>query len=137
MAAVRTRTATIYLKFDPGATRLVQNPREIGELLIGPATAVFLLLSALAHFFLATFGYRWYVRNLKQHINRARWFEYALSSSLMIVIITMLNGMYDLPSLILIFALNAMMILFGYMVACYIAPITPSIPPPPSVRGPH
>jgi hypothetical protein len=49
------------------------------------------------------------------HINRARWYEYALSSSLMIVIIAMLNGMYDLSSLILIFALNAMMILFGYM----------------------
>jgi hypothetical protein len=106
---------TIYLKFEPAATRLVQNPREIGELLIGPATAVFLLLSALAHLSLATFGYRWYVRNLKQHINRARWYEYALSSSLMIVIIAMLSGMYDLPSLVLIFALNAMMILFGYM----------------------
>ena len=106
---------TSYLKFDPAATRLVQNPREIGELLIGPAAAVFLLLSALAHLSLATFGYKYYVRNLKRHINRARWYEYALSSSLMIVIIAMLSGMYDLSSLILIFALNAMMILFGYM----------------------
>jgi hypothetical protein len=106
---------TLYLKFDPAATQLVQNPREIGELLIGPATALFLLLSALAHFSLATFGYNWYVRNLKQHINRARWYEYAFSASLMIVIIAMLSGMYDLPSLVLIFALNAMMILFGYM----------------------
>lgn len=106
---------TSYLRFDPAATRLVQNPREIGELLIGPAAAVFLLISGLAHFSLATFGYQWYVRNLKWHINRARWYEYALSSSLMIVIIAMLSGMYDLSSLILIFALNAMMILFGYM----------------------
>jgi hypothetical protein len=106
---------TSYLRFDADALQLVQNPREIGELLIGPATAVFLLLSALAHFGLASFGYNWYVRNLKRHINRARWYEYALSSSLMIVIIAMLSGMYDLVSLVLIFALNAMMILFGYM----------------------
>ena len=76
---------------------------------------MFLLISALAHFSLATFGYGSYVRNLKMHINRARWYEYAVSSSLMIVIIAVLNGMYDLSSLILIFALNGMMILFGYM----------------------
>ena len=106
---------TLYLKFNADDFQLVQNLQEIGELLIGPAVAVFLLLSALAHFSLATFGYKYYVRNLKMHINRARWYEYALSSSLMIVIIVMLNGMYDLSSLILIFTLNAMMILFGYM----------------------
>lgn len=106
---------TLYLRFDVASGQLVQNLQEAGELLIGPAVAVFLLLSALAHFSLATFGYKFYVRNLKMHINRARWYEYAFSSSLMIVIIAMLNGMYDLSSLILIFTLNAMMILFGYM----------------------
>lgn len=109
------RITTLYLKFDPASGQLVQNLQEVGELLIGPATAVFLLMSALAHFSLASFGYGYYVRNLKMHINRARWYEYAFSSSLMIVIIAMLNGMYDLSSLILIFTLNAMMILFGYM----------------------
>lgn len=106
---------TLYLRFDAGSGQLVQNLQEAGKVLIGPATAVFLLISALAHLSLATFGYKYYVRNLKMHINRARWYEYAFSSSLMIVIIAMLNGMYDLSSLILIFSLNAMMILFGYM----------------------
>ena len=106
---------TLFLKFEPASERLVQNLDQVGDLLIGPATAIFLLMSALAHFSLATFGYNFYVRNLKMHINRARWYEYAFSSSLMIVIIAMLNGMYDVSSLILIFSLNAMMILFGYM----------------------
>lgn len=106
---------TLFLKYDPASGQLVQNLEEVGGLLIGPATAVFLLISALAHFSLSTFGYKYYVQNLKMHINRARWYEYAFSSSLMIVIIAMLNGMYDVPSLILIFSLNAMMILFGYM----------------------
>jgi hypothetical protein len=106
---------TLYIKFDPASSQLVQDLQEITQLLIGPATAVFLLMSALAHFSIATFAYGFYVRNLKMHINRARWLEYAFSSSLMIVIIAMLTGMYDLSSLILIFTLNAMMILFGDM----------------------
>jgi hypothetical protein len=76
---------------------------------------VFLLLSAAAHFALATFGYKWYVANLKKGMNPARFYEYALSSSLMIVLIGMLVGMWDLGALILIFGLNAMMNLFGIM----------------------
>jgi len=84
-----------------------------GELRIGPAVAVFLLLSALAHFIIATAGYAWYVNNLKKKINYLRWYEYALSSSVMIVVIAMLVGMKDLSSLILLFTLNAMMNLFG------------------------
>lgn len=52
---------------------------------------------------------------MKRHINKARWYEYSVSSSIMIVLIAMLVGVYDLSSLILIFCLNACMILFGYM----------------------
>jgi hypothetical protein len=48
-------------------------------------------------------------------MNPIRFYEYALSSSLMIVLIGMLVGMWDLGSLILIFGLNAMMNLFGIM----------------------
>ena len=104
---------TAYLRFNPQTEELVQNFQQAWQLRIGPLVAVFLFISALAHFCLATFGFRWYVNKLKNSINPARWYEYALSSSLMIVIIAMLAGMYDLSSLILIFALNATMILFG------------------------
>ncbi|MHB1324868.1 MAG: heliorhodopsin HeR [Thermoleophilia bacterium] len=82
---------------------------------IAPLVALFLLLSALAHFTLASWGYKWYVEDLQRQINKARWIEYALSSSIMIVLIAMLVGVYDLSSLILIFSINACMILFGYM----------------------
>ena len=41
--------------------------------------------------------------------------EYSLSASLMIVIIAQLAGIYDIGSLILIFSLNAAMILFGWL----------------------
>jgi len=41
------------------------------------------------------------------------WFEYALSSSIMIVLIATLFGVTDIGSLILIFVVNATMNLFG------------------------
>lgn len=106
---------TLYLRYDSAQGKLVQNLQEPYTVRIAPLVAVFLLLSAFAHFILASWGYDWYVDNLKHHINKARWWEYSLSSSLMIVLIAMLVGMYDLTSLLLIFCLNASMILFGYM----------------------
>lgn len=106
---------TSYLTFDRAKMALVPNPQQVGSLRFGPAVAVFLLLSAIAHFILATFGYKWYVRNLKQHNNPLRFWEYALSSSVMIVLIAMLVGMWDVPSLVLIFTLNATMNFFGHM----------------------
>jgi len=48
-------------------------------------------------------------------MNLFRWTEYSITSSLMIVVIAMLCGIYDFSSLILIFALNASMILFGWV----------------------
>lgn len=54
-----------------------------------------------------------YNEDLKNNINKFRWFEYALSSSIMIVLIATLFGIYDIASLILIFVLNASMNLFG------------------------
>ena len=54
-------------------------------------------------------------QNLKKGMNPVRFYEYALSSSLMIVLIGMLIGLWDLGAIILIFALNATMNLFGIM----------------------
>ncbi len=59
--------------------------------------------------------YKWYVAKLKSGMNPARFYEYALSSSLMIVLIGMLVGVSDLGALILMFGINAMMNLFGLL----------------------
>ncbi len=106
---------TNFLRFDTATRTLVPNPTQAFELRFGPAVAVFLLISAVAHFSLATFGYNWYVAKLKSGMNPARFYEYALSSSLMIVLIGMLVGVTDLGALILLFGINAMMNLFGIM----------------------
>jgi len=77
---------------------------------------LFLLLSAIAHFLISLPGiFEWYVEKIKNGINYVRWFEYAFSSSVMIVVIAMLVGIYDIPTLIAIFTLNALMNLFGLL----------------------
>jgi len=107
---------TTFLDSDPQREEILTLTNTVFDLRLGPLVAVFLLISAAAHYLLASpVIYPWYVKNLKRHINYVRWYEYALSSSVMIVVIAMLSGMFDLPSLVLIFALNATMIFFGLM----------------------
>jgi hypothetical protein len=106
---------TNYLNFDMASRSLSPNPQLLFELRFGPAVAAFLLISAIAHFYLATAGYGRYVHDLKKGMNPVRFYEYAFSSSLMIVLIFMLVGLWDLGAIILIFTLNATMNLFGIM----------------------
>lgn len=106
---------TNFLSFNVETFSLAPDPQLLYELRFGPAVAAFLLISAVAHFYLSTLGYGAYVKNLKIGMNPIRFYEYALSSSLMIVLIGMLSGLWDLGAIILIFGLNAMMNLFGIM----------------------
>lgn len=107
---------TSYLKFDLTTFTLQPTLNHVFDIRLGYAIAAFLFLSAIAHFTISMPKvYDWYIENLKKGINYARWIEYSFSSSLMIVVIAMLVGVYDLSTLILMFTLNAMMILFGLM----------------------
>ena len=102
-----------FLKFDMSTFSLTPDPKLVYELRFGPAVAAFLLLSAVAHFYLSTVGYKRYVANLEKGMNPVRFYEYALSSSLMIVLIGMLVGIWDLGTMIALFGVNAAMNLFG------------------------
>ncbi|MFH1426333.1 MAG: heliorhodopsin HeR [Candidatus Kerfeldbacteria bacterium] len=107
---------TSFLSFDTETFTLFPVTETVWEVALGPLVAGFLFLSALAHLLISLPGiYQWYERSIRNGINTARWIEYAFSSSLMIVVISMLVGMYDGVTLMLIFGLNAMMILFGWM----------------------
>ncbi len=106
---------TNYLNFDVATRSLKPNTQLLYDVRFGPAVAAFLLISAVAHLYLASVGYQSYVQNLKKGMNPVRFYEYALSSSLMIVLIGMLVGLWDLGAIILIFALNGTMNLFGIM----------------------
>jgi len=112
----RTPLRTYFLTFDVATMRLVTEPKEAGTLPFGILVASFLFLSALAHFVIAFPGInKVYNDNIRKGINPFRWYEYALSSSIMIVLIATLFGVYAIDTLILIFFLNASMNLFGYL----------------------
>lgn len=104
-----------FLDGPPGVTALP--PQEtIFDLPLGVAVAAFLYLAAVDHLTVALPGVSgWYERNLARGVNVARWLEYALSASLMVVLIAMLTGVSDMNALLAIFGVNAAMILFGWL----------------------
>lgn len=107
---------TFYLKFSIGPPiSVAPNPQVLFTLTnLGVIVASFPLISALAHFIIALPKNRDYTENLKKGINPYRWYEYAFSSSIMIVLIATFVGVWDFWSLVMIFTLNATMIMFGY-----------------------
>jgi hypothetical protein len=112
IAAFKPMITQFYLRFNPATQSLETARRELFELPFGILVASFLLISAVAHSLIVLMGDR-YMKDLQKGINRFRWFEYALSSSVMIVLISTLFGIYDIASLILIFIVNASMNMFG------------------------
>lgn len=109
-----------YLAGPPGTTP--QEPTVLFDLSTGLAVAAFLALSAVAHLVVSTVWWRGYVADLSRGINRARWVEYALSSSLMMVVIAQLVGIADVTALLAIVGVNASMILFGWLQEKYEEP---------------
>lgn len=89
--------------------------------------AAFLFLSAAAHLVLIAPGvFAWYRRNLARERNYARWVEYSVSSSLMVVLIAMLTGISEVTALGALFGVNAAMILFGLLMEHYESPGRPN-----------
>ncbi|MBC7406721.1 MAG: heliorhodopsin HeR [Candidatus Parcubacteria bacterium] len=81
---------------------------------LGKTVAFFLFLSALAHLItILPKVYPWYLAKLESKMNLIRWYEYAISSSVMILIIALLCGIRDAGILIPLLAINACMNLFG------------------------
>ena len=101
-----------YQTFNFETRSLEVTSRELFQLPFGILVASFLFISAIAHFLIYLSKDK-YTDGLKKGINVYRWFEYALSSSIMIMLIATLFGIYDVVSLMLIFLVNAAMNLFG------------------------
>jgi hypothetical protein len=109
-----------YVHFDkqqgvPGMTSVVE---DAGTIRVAPLVAMFFLLSAV--FQLATVAPvcafdKLYTTDLSRKVNQFRWYEYALSSSLMITIIALFVGISDICALLCIFSINACMNLFGLL----------------------
>ncbi|MDQ5886386.1 MAG: hypothetical protein QG628_783 [Patescibacteria group bacterium] len=123
--AVSWPITTSFLTIDTIATKAAGNPvlapaaQTIGQINIGYLVALFFFMSATAHIVIATKYRKTYESDLKKGINKARWIEYGLSASTMMVAIALLSGVYDLSSLIMIFVLDLIMNLMGLAMEVY------------------
>ncbi len=106
-------TAT-YMSGPPGSS--FAPPIVLFSTPVGLTVAIFLGLSALAHFIVASpqFFPR-YSAGLAAQRNYFRWVEYSISSSVMIVLIAQVTGVAEISAIIAIFGVNASMILFGWL----------------------
>ena len=112
IAEFKPTITQFYITYNPATQALETVGKDLFELPFGVFVALFLFISAAAHGII-TLRSETYFHDLQQGINKFRWFEYALSSSVMIVLIATLFGIYDIASLVLIFVANASMNLFG------------------------
>lgn len=80
---------------------------------VGWLSGVFLALSAIDHLLVCTCFKSVYERGLSKNYNVFRWIEYALSASLMRVLVGILSGVTDLHMQFLQFGLTAVTMLFG------------------------
>ena len=112
----------IYLTEAPGTGNFTDGI-NLFNLNTGYMVAAFMALSAFFHFYVASSKvFPRYVDGLAHHINKYRWIEYSLSSSIMIIVIMQLNGVTDYIALLALFGVNVSMILFGWLQERYVTP---------------
>jgi hypothetical protein len=113
--------AARYMAGPPGS--VFADPIVLFEVPVGLTVAIFLGLSSLFHFIVASpqfFGR--YSKGILQQRNYFRWVEYSISSSVMVVLIALITGVSDIAAMIALFGLNASMILFGWLQEKYESP---------------
>ncbi|HEX5797717.1 MAG TPA: heliorhodopsin HeR [Candidatus Saccharimonadales bacterium] len=104
---------TDYLFYNESTRSLEAAQHVVFNLSLPALLAGFFFVSALAHLLISTAYSKVYTSNLNKGINKARWIEYSVSASIMIVAISLLVGIYDIAILAGAFALTAIMNLLG------------------------
>ena len=85
------------------------------ELPVGLLASFFILLSALFHFIISVPLKKQYLENIERGYNPLRWIEYAFSSSIMIVLLSVMFGITTIEGLLAVFGINAVMNLLGLL----------------------
>lgn len=101
--------------FDPETETIFPETVSFIDANLPLLVAGFLFISAFAHILISTVLYDKYVAYLDRGMNPYRWYEYSVSASLMIVVIAMLAGIWDLGTLVGLFGLVAVMNLCGLL----------------------
>lgn len=102
-----------YLTFNKATQSLDPATKVLFNLSLPALIAGFLFLSAAFHLIIATVYNKKYSSDLKIGMNKLRWIEYSISASVMMVAISLLVGIYDSMTLMLIFGAVAVMNLCG------------------------
>jgi hypothetical protein len=115
-----TKIPVVTRFFDQTADGILPVTETLFEFPIALIAPIFLLLSASFHFYISSpFYIRRYEQNIKDGLNPLRWWEYSISSSLMLVVLMMLGGLIELPTVVFIFTLNFIMNMMGLMMEKY------------------
>lgn len=110
---------TRYFDTVPGG-QIMPVTETLFDVTVALVAPLFLFLSAIFHFIIASpFYIRRYESNIEKGINPLRWWEYSISSSVMIVVLLMLGGLLELPSVVFIFTLNFIMNMMGLVMERY------------------
>lgn len=102
-----------YLDFNEATQTLFPASKTLFSISLPMLIASFFLISSLAHLIIGTVYNKKYKAGLKKGINKARWIEYSISASVMMVAISMLVGIYDVMALTIIFITTSVMNLCG------------------------
>jgi hypothetical protein len=102
-----------YLKLNEISNTLEPATKQVGGINLALLVAMFFLVSSAFHFAIRTTWNKQYYKDLSTGVNRFRWLEYSISASIMMVAIALLTGVYDISSLVMIFALTSIMNLMG------------------------
>lgn len=116
---------TNYLAIDPLQSKGAGHPvlalasRHLFDINLAYLIAAFFFISAIAHVLQATVCRPSYEADLVKGINKARWWDYALSASVMMIAIGLLVGVSDISTLLMFFGLIAIMNLLGLVMELY------------------
>lgn len=102
-----------YLAFNPATQSLEPVTKYLFDLSLPMLIAIFLFICATAHLIIGTVYNKKYNADLKLGMNRARWIEYSMSASVMMLAIALLVGLTDLMGLFMLFILSGVMNLMG------------------------
>lgn len=112
--------AGTYLQGPPGTPAGLI---EVFSFDVGLWVFLFLAISSLAHFTIASPWYfPRYAADLRRGKNTARWVEYSVSSTIMVILIAAVTGVVDIAAFIAIAGANIAMIAFGDLQERYLRP---------------
>jgi branched-subunit amino acid transport protein AzlD len=124
-----TTKVDIFLPEPDFITRKITSiPQHFIDIRLDYLLVSFLWISAFAHIFtVLPRVFPKYIENLKLEKNMIRWYEYGISSSIMVVLIAYLCNIQDVTILALMFFLNSSMIFFGAVNEMYNSDLKESV----------